>query len=413
MRYKLKKFCRCCKSKDLILYLDLENQPLANSYHKGDNLSKIPLQVMLCKNCFHNQLSVVVNPDLMFRNYLYVSGTTLTFRNHTKSLAKDCVRRFKRKRLNVLDIACNDGTQLEYFRQLGCEVSGVDPAKNLRKITRKKKIPVVVDYWNNKTAKKMNNKFDIITGTNVFAHVDDVNEFLEASKIVLSKSGLLILEFPYANKMINHNEFDTVYHEHLSYFLVNSFKILIERLEFHIVDVIQTDIHGGSIRFFLQKGKGPHSVKVSRLIDNEKQKGLFRVSTYQNYAKQVAKNKKDMKDLLLKLRKKKKKVIGYGASAKGNTMLNYFKINLSYTVDDNPLKWGYMTPGRNIPIRNPDYLKKEEEDLYVVILAWNFYTEIAKRIRKIRPNNKDFAIFYVPNIKQISISSSKKYKESA
>src|SRR5258706_9786841 len=156
---KQKKSCRCCKSKNLLLYLDLGLQPLAISYHKGERLEKYPLKVMLCTNCFHSQLSVVIDPDVMFRNYLYVTGTPKTFRNHCKLLAQDAVKRFSGK-LKVLDIACNDGTQLEYFREFGCDVIGVDPARNLRKITKKKKIPVIVDYWKEDIAKTMKEEFD-------------------------------------------------------------------------------------------------------------------------------------------------------------------------------------------------------------------------------------------------------------
>src|SRR5689334_17604847 len=157
--------CRCCKQKKLVKYLPLGNQPLANSYHKkGEKLKTYPLTVMVCANCFHSQLSVVVNPEDMFKNYLYVSGTTQTFRDHTKKLAGDAVKRFSKKHLAVLDIACNDGTQLEHFRNFGCDVYGVDPAENLRILTKRKKIPVVVDYWSQKVAKKMQKKFDIITG---------------------------------------------------------------------------------------------------------------------------------------------------------------------------------------------------------------------------------------------------------
>lgn len=413
MKFEKKKFCRCCRSKKLIKYLNLGKQPLANSYHKGKKLPVAPLEVMLCKDCFHNQLSVVVDPDFMFLDYLYVSGTTETFRNHTRELAQDAVKRFSKKKLNVMDIACNDGTQLSYFRELGCEVYGVDPAKNLRPITRKMKIPVVVDYWNPRIAKRFKNKFDIMTGTNVFAHVDDVDEFLEASRIALNEEGILILEFPYANNMVTHNEFDTVYHEHLSYFLVNSFSALSKRLGFTIVDIIRTPIHGGSIRFFLQKGDRKVSPKVKKLIKEEEKIGLLEVKTYKRYAFQVAKNKKDLKNLLVKLKKQNKKIIGYGASAKGNTMLNYFKINLSYTIDDNPLKVGYLTPGRNIPIKSSEYLANEKEDVYVVILAWNFYNEIVKRILKARPDKKDVAIVYVPKVLTRSLKEKNKYIQSA
>lgn len=413
MKFTKKKECRCCKSTELKKYLNLGKQPLANSYHKGLKLSTAPLEVMVCMKCFHNQLSVVVDPDSMFLNYLYVSGTTKTFKDHTKNLAKDAINRFSIRKLNVLDIACNDGTQLEFFRELGCNAYGVDPAKNLRAITKKKKIPVVVDYWTQKVAKKFENKFDILTGTNVFAHVDNVDEFLNASRIALKKNGLLILEFPYANNMVTHNEFDTVYHEHLSYFLVNSFLNLCNRLDFSIVDIILTPIHGGSIRFFLKKGKYENSKKVAKLINDEKSKGLLNLKTYEKFASNVSRNKDDMKKLLSKLKKRDNKIIGYGASAKGNTMLNYFKINLSYTIDDNPLKVGYLTPGRNIPIKSPIDLANEKKNVYIVILAWNFYNEIAKKILDIRPNKKDFAIVYVPRVSIRNLKTKNKYFQSA
>ncbi|HYM65397.1 MAG TPA: class I SAM-dependent methyltransferase [Candidatus Sulfotelmatobacter sp.] len=395
--YFTKKYCRCCKRNDLVKYLDLGNQPLANSYHKKKSLPNFPLEVMLCTNCYHSQLSVVVKPNILFDNYLYVSGTTETFRNHCKELAIDSIKRV-RKNPSVLDIACNDGTQLEFFRNLGCYIQGIDPAKNLRKITKSKKIPVVVDYWNKDVAKNLNKEFDLVTATNVFAHVDDLDEFLNAAKIVLKEDGILILEFPYARKMIQNNEFDTVYHEHLSYFTVSSFKALMDRIEFSIVDVLQTTIHGGSIRFFLKKNKEKHTAKVKKLIENEKTNGLLEKRAYLEFSKRVKKNKEDFIKLNSLLKLKKEKIIGYGASAKGNTMLNYFKINLDYIVDDNPLKWEYETPGRNIIIKSPNILKKEKQSLYIVVLSWNFYKEISKKILKLRFNSKDKIILYVPKV---------------
>jgi SAM-dependent methyltransferase len=411
--YKKKNFCRCCLNKNLFLYLNLGQQPLANSYHKGEILKKFPLEVYLCLNCFHSQLSVVVDPDLMYKNYLYVSGTTSTFRKHTKELAQDAVKRFGRKNLSVLDIACNDGTQLEFFRQIGCKVKGIDPAQNLREITKKKHIPVKVAYWNIDIAKKIKNQYDIITATNVFAHVDDIENFLNACKIALKPNGLIIIEFPYAVNMVANNEFDTVYHEHLSYFLVNSFNILIKRLDLVISDIVRTSIHGGSIRFFVSKNSRLETNKVKELISLEKELGLLKKSTYMNFSKNVKQNKIEMKILINKLKKENKKIIGYGASAKGNTMMNYFKIDLSYLIDENELKQGYYTPGRNILIKSLYDLQNEPKDLFVVILAWNFYNEIIQKINKIRLSNNDFAVLYVPKIKILKIGSIRKYKYSA
>lgn len=396
--------CRCCNSNQLLLYLDLDKQPLANSYHKGELQKKYPLEVLLCQNCFHSQLSIVVEPDLMFKNYLYVSGTTETFRKHCQNLAVDAVKRFSNKPLSVLDIGCNDGTLLKYFRKLSCEITGIEPAKNLRETTKKENIPVFVDYWSLKLAKKLQQKFDIITATNVFAHVDDPFVFLEACSYSMKPGGIIILEFPYATELVKNNEFDTVYHEHLSYFLVNSFKALIARTGLYIADILETSIHGGSIRFFLKRGKVTSVPKISNYIAAEKKKGLFDVKTYVKFAKRVSKHKKKMIKLLKSAKNHGRKTIGYGASAKGNTMLNYFKIDLDYIVDDNPIKWEYLTPGRNIPITSPQELGKEPQLLEIVILAWNFYNEIAKKIVQIRGKNTgDRYLLYIPTVRSLTL----------
>lgn len=392
--------CRCCGTKNLFVYLNLGKQPLANSYHKKEEkLQEYPLEVLLCQNCFHSMLSVVIKPELMFKNYLYVSGTTETFQNHCRELAKDAVTRVKRKKIRVLDIACNDGTQLGFFKELGCNVYGVDPAENLREITVKKNIPVIVDYWSEKVVQKLGKRFNLITGTNVFAHVDRIDRFLAACFLALEDDGILILEFPYGNKMITDNEFDTIYHEHLSYFLVNSFATLASRLKFHIVDLLQTPIHGGSIRFYLQKGVSKHSKKVTTLIRKEKESGLFDIQAYKRFAKNVVKNRNGLRKLVSDFKKKKKRIIGYGASAKGNTMLNYFNLDLDYIVDDNPLKWGFFTPGRNISIKSPKLLQEEKENLHIIIMSWNFYNEIVEKIKQLRGKKyHDNAILYVPKV---------------
>jgi SAM-dependent methyltransferase len=392
--------CRCCGSNDLSMYLDLGSQPLANSYHKGEELPAIPLEVMYCKQCYHNQLSVVVKPEIMFKNYLYVSGTTVTFREHCKNLAHDAVNYYNARLSfltmdcwvapDVLDIACNDGTLLTYFKQIGCNVKGVDPAENLRAVTKEKGLDVVVDYWRSDI--DLGQQFDIITGTNVFAHVHDVKGFLSACVRHLKDRGHIILEFPYCQQMLEKCEFDTVYHEHLSYFLVTPFFRLIESFkELRVHDIKLTPIHGGSIRFILQKRQGMHCGTVHGMIEYEDH--LLHPGTFQAFSKSVEKQKHDLLEWLGNC---KGTVVGYGASAKGNTMLNYFGIDLKYIVDDNPLKWGLMTPGRNIPIRSPKELAKEN-DLYVLLLAWNFAEEIKKRVGAIREAKETRFVHYVPH----------------
>jgi len=404
--FKDVKACRCCGGNKLYRYLDLGKQPLANSYHKGEELKQFPLQVDLCESCFHSQLSIVVDPPLMFKNYLYVSGTTETFRKHCKDLAHDAVNYWNARHPfltidcwmppYVLDVACNDGTLLGNFKDMGCSVQGVDPAQNLREITKEKDIPVEVIYWGSGAAYKLRDKkFDIITGTNVFAHVHDVSTYLDECISVLKDDGVIILEFPYCDEMISHFEFDTIYHEHLSYFLVNSMIALVERKKLGIDRIMRTPIHGGSIRFFLRRDKH-HCTDALDLAMQEHKRGLLSKQTYVDFAKQVQQNKKDMQKLISDLKGQGKKVIGYGASAKGNTMLNFFELNLDYIVDDNPMKWDYLTPGRDIPIKSPEVMK-EESELYIVILAWNFFDEIVNRIGAMCGERHHY-IKYVPAV---------------
>ncbi len=397
--------CRCCGHYRLIKYLDLGMQPLANSYHKGEKLPTFPLEVLYCDHCFHNQLSVVVDPDEMFKNYLYVSGTTHTFRDHCRRLAFDAVNYYNDyshlglgilmdcwKPPKVLDIACNDGTLLGYFKEIGCNViKGIDPAANLRKLTEEKGIDVVVDYWRKDI--DLGEKFNIITGTNVFAHVDDIQGFLTACVNHLEDWGFIILEFPYCREMIEKREFDTVYHEHLSYFLVSPLVQLIKKYEeLRIHDIVLTPIHGGSIRFVLRKRAGEHCDKLYKMMAEEEH--LLKSETYEEFSKAVEGQKSSLNRFL----ETKDTVVGYGASAKGNTMLNHFGVDLKYIVDDNPMKWDYLTPGRDIPIYSPDKLAEEEGPLYVLLLAWNFAEEIKKKVRAIRAGKTTHFVHYVPKL---------------
>lgn len=394
--YKTQDRCRCCGSSDLIGYLNLGNQPLANSYIKttDDPEMFIPLAVNLCKNCFHSQLSVVVDPVVMFSNYLYVSGTTATLSEHMKHLAEDTME--YAHPTSVLDIACNDGTLLLHFKNLGCEVFGVDPAANLRKITESKEIDVEVGFWSSSLAKKLNRKFSIITAQNVFAHVDDIFDFLTGCDICLEDNGFVIIEFPYGLELFSNNQFDTIYHEHLSYFLVNSFRALVGKTPFKICRIVQTSIHGGSIRFYLSRNVQECS-EVEKMVETERKKGLLDVLRYRAFADRVESNRIEFRVVLEQLRKRGAKVIGYGASAKGNTMLNYFGAVLDFIVDDNPMKVGYLTPGQHIPIQPTSVLQLIEDNTYVVVLAWNFFAEIKERIKKMTNKQLGF-ILYVPAV---------------
>jgi 2-polyprenyl-3-methyl-5-hydroxy-6-metoxy-1,4-benzoquinol methylase len=256
--------CRSCGSTALSQYLDLGEQPLANAYHHGEPLPRFPLAVNYCRECFHSQLSAAVDPPRMFGQYLYVTGTSATLRAHHAALAEDAVRRLGRAG-SVLDIACNDGTLLECFRNLGCDIYGIDPALNLREVTCRKGIPVLVDYWG--THLDLGQRFDIITATNVFAHASDLVGFLEACSRHVRPGGIVVIEVPYCRTMLDECHFDTIYHEHLSYFLAAPFLRLLDRCGFYVADVAQVPIHGGSLRWVLRYGQGLHYQAATDLAD--------------------------------------------------------------------------------------------------------------------------------------------------
>lgn len=388
--------CRCCDSRVECL-LDLGNQPLANSYHKNDKiLKKYPLQLNICFNCFHTQLSVVVNPDIMFKNYLYVSGTSQTLKTYFDFFAKFTVERFKylnnKKPKNVLDIACNDGTQLNYFKNLGIITYGIDPAENLYHIS-KKEHNIICDYF---PSEKINDKkYDLVIAQNVFAHTDNVNDFLKKIVEILSDDGILYIQTSQSNMILN-NEFDTIYHEHLSFFNSMSMKILIEKNGLKLNNVFKFDIHGSSYIFEISKKTVDSNIES--IINNEKNNGLYDIKTYEKFAKNAQKIVLNLKNEIKKFKDNDYLIIGYGAAAKGMTVLNFGDIQMDYIIDDNPLKCNLYTPGTNILITDINILKNIDKKILFIPLAWNFYNEIVNKIQIIRKNSNDIFLNYFPDI---------------
>jgi 2-polyprenyl-3-methyl-5-hydroxy-6-metoxy-1,4-benzoquinol methylase len=391
--------CRCCGSADLRPALDLGCQPLANSYtQEPTELPVYPLVVMVCQSCFHNQLSIVVDPDLMFRHYLYVSGTTRTLCEHFAGLVREALGWVGPRARRVLDIACNDGTLLEVFRQEGCSVTGVDPARNLVAIASGKGLDVVEGYWPAARA-GVTGRFDVITAANVLAHVADPKAFLTAALETLTDGGAVVVEAPYCRDLILHREWDTIYHEHLSYFLARPLLHLVEGVGAAITHARSVPIHGGSLRLAIQRNGGGHCPEILALAQAEARDGLHDWSTYRAFAEAVQTSCEELTALVASLREDHRRVIGYGASAKGNTLLNCCRLKLDYIVDDNALKHGYLTPGQQIPIRPTDAAQHEPPGLYVLLLAWNFAREIIQKWRRRRPGKNDHVIHYVPGVR--------------
>ncbi len=378
--------------------------PLANGLHAGAPGPRFPLELMVCTDCWHSQLSGVVPGESLFSDYPYLSGVSGTFREHCRGLVGAAKGMVTAERPSVLDIGCNDGTLLSLFREAGCDVLGMDPARNMMPFTDRLGLPVFHAFWSAEAAVHLAQKFDIITAQNVFAHVPDLGDFLAGCAAALAPGGVVLLEFPYAAELIARGEFDTIYHEHLNYFLVSSFARLVERSAFRIVAIEELTVHGGSLRVALRKGLGVMTPAVPVLRWAERERGLYDLATYRHFRFKVQILRRDFKRLLASLRAKGEKVIGYCASAKGAAALNYFDEDVAYIVDDTPLKQGRFLAGRSIPIVGPEALEREPGPVNVVVLAWNWLEEIRGRIRTLRPGGQDRLIVYVPEVSCIPVA---------
>lgn len=388
--------CRICRSIRLFEYLNMGQTPLANSYLRPEQLStpefKEELALQVCMDCGLSQLTKVVNPDLMFKHYLYVSSTTETFRNHCVELAKTATQIAGCRAGDwVLDVASNDGCLLSKFRDLGMRVVGVDPAENLAAEANKAGIQTLCTYWSPDTAEAVVSRYGrpkVITATNVFAHVDDVHAFVRAVDRCLAPRGVFIIECPYAVDFIEKNEFDTAYHEHLSYLGVYPLRVLMEQYGLSIFNVEYfKDIHGGTIRVFVGRAGdySPHP-SVDQYLKQEEAFGIKDVARYEAFGKRVLANKQALLALIGRLHAEGKVVWAYGASAKGNTLMNYFGISsklVPVVIDDNPKKWGWYAPGSQMRIAGIEELTRSKVD-YLLLLAWNFEAEIRRRCVAVR-----------------------------
>jgi len=391
--------CLCCGSERLKLVLDLNEQPLANSFKKTAEEEEpyFPLRLNICEECTHLQLSHAVDPDLLFKNYLYVSGTSQTLRDYFDWFAKLTQEYFAETPTTVLDIACNDGSQLNSFKALGLKTYGIDPAENLHVLSSKEH-EVVCDYFKEKYVYHYKNKkLDIITAQNVFAHNDYPLDFLLQCKEIMHDDSRLFIQTSQAD-MIKNNEFDTIYHEHLSFFNANSMNELARRAGLTIVDIRKTPIHGNSYLFVMSKVPGAR-LSVQAQLDFERTEGLQDMNTYLAYADRAATIVEDLKQTIMHYRTLDYLIVGYGAAAKGNTLLNFGEIHLDYIIDDNPLKQGLYSPGMSTPVVAIDILDQYSDvKVAFVPLAWNFFKEISANIKKKRDREGDVFIKYFPTI---------------
>ena len=404
-KYIKNDICLACGSTNLEQILDFGRQPLANSYHdSAGELEEYPLNLNICGQCHHLQLGEIVDPDLMFRDYLYVSGTTKTLKDYFdwfSAWSIDKLSGFRERdsgRISVLDIACNDGSQLDSYKSVGCSTYGIDPAENLFKTSSSKGHDAIfLDYFPSKSLGGM--KFDIIVAQNVFAHNLNPLEFLKSSKDIMEDEGLIFIQTSQAN-MVQNKEFDTIYHEHISFFNPQSMMELVERSGLQLHDIHYTDVHGTSYVFIIRKpSTKPVGQTLIDIFSKTNDEGLYDRETYVEYAKSASNILSDFSRTISELKQNGYRVIGYGAAAKGNTLLNAAKVKLDMIVDDNPLKQGMYTPGMNIPIVPPIAISEDNsEKIAFVPLAWNFYPEIKERILARRNNDNDVFVRYFPNV---------------
>lgn len=389
--------CRVCGSGKLIKYFDAGLMPLANNNtatkEESLNLERYPLQVMFCNECGLSQLSVVIDPVVMFSNYDYRSAVNAGYVQHCKDMAVQLKSKYNLTKDSFhIDIAGNDGTLLKQFQNLiDLVVLNVDPAENLTAIAEMQNVDCLTDFWSTKLVDELegvlDSKADLITATNVFAHVDNVNDFINASKIALKPNGVLILEFPYLVDFIEKMEFDTIYHEHLSYFSVLPLIRLCSVNGMVITCIEKFAIHGGSLRVTIAHENSGHSIEnsVSQFVNNELKLGYNKIEKYLGWAKKANEICFSFVNELRYIKENSYKIAAFAASAKGNTLLNYTHVfcdYIDYIADETPEKIGKYYAGTGIQIVNKSEIVKNPPD-YIIILSWNFKTEIIEKIRKL------------------------------
>jgi len=409
--YLLKTHCVLCNSLNLKKIFKLASTPLANSYPRNNNIKEknYGLTIILCKNCGHLQLKEIINPKTLFDNYVYVSGTSKVLKKHFTEYAKTIIRKFNiKKEDNILDIACNDGTFLSNFTSKGYKnVVGIEPAKNLKKYNIEKKIDININYFSFNFSKKMKKKyqnFKVITANNVCAHTPYLLDFFKGIKNILSKKGVFVFEVSYLLDVIDKLQFDTIYHEHMSYHSLLPLKKFVEKLGLEIIDFERVDAQGGSIRVYVSHTKSfkVNYSKIKNQIKKEINKGIFKKETYKFFFDKIIKQKFVLKKELKKFKQKKLNIIGYGAPAKLTTfchLLDISKKDIEYIVDDNKLKQNFFSPGKKIPIKSFEYALKRKPDV-IIVLAWNFFDSIVNKCKKYFRNKVVF-IRAFPKIRKI------------
>lgn len=406
--------CRFCGTALNHTFVDLGMSPLSNAFVSQEQLNKAekfyPLHAYVCETCLLVQLEEFESPEQIFSDYAYFSSYSDSWLCHAQTYTERMVERFGFDRTHqVIEIASNDGYLLQYFHQKGIPVLGIEPAANVAKVAEEKGISTLVKFFGVETAKDLvfqGMQADLLLGNNVLAHVPDLNDFVAGIKIVLKPQGILTMEFPHLLKLIEQNQLDTIYHEHFSYFSLLTVEKIFASHGLMLFDVEELPTHGGSLRIY-GKHEEAEAIAISdRIIQlkaKEVQAGLGRIQAYQGFSEQVKLTKRKLLSFLIEAKHHGKSIVGYGAPAKGNTLLNYCGIRtdlLDYTCDRSPYKQGLFLPGTHIPIYHPDKIKETQPD-YLLILPWNLKEEIIQQMAYIREWGGKFVV-PIPQVEVIA-----------
>lgn len=397
--------CRFCKTELVHTFCDLGMSPFSNSYLSAEQTQNMepfyPLHAYVCDRCFLVQLDEFESPSEIFSNYAYFSSYSDSWLAHAKEYAGMMIERFGFSgQSQIIEIASNDGYLLQYFKKHGVPVLGIEPAANVAEVAREKGVETLVKFFGENTAKEVlaeSGPADLILGNNVLAHVPDIHDFVGGMKTLLADSGIVTMEFPHLFRLMEKNQFDTIYHEHFSYLSLTTVEKIFEAHGMRIFDVQELPSHGGSIRIFAcheNSEKLAMTENVERILKNETQAGLGRIETYTGFSQSVRECKRALLEFLIKAKREDKSIVGYGAPAKGNTLLNYCGIRtdfVDYTVDRSPHKQGKYLPGTHIPILSPDEISETKPD-YLLILPWNLRDEIMGQMSFIKEWGGKFVV---------------------
>ncbi len=397
--------CRFCQEALRYTFVDLGKTPLSNSYLAAVDLQlavpTYPLHAYVCSACYLVQLEEFETPENIFSDYAYFSSYSETWLKHAESYARKMVERFGYHAASlVVEVASNDGYLLQYFKANGIPVLGIEPARNVAVIAEAKGIPTVTKFFGEKTATELvqaGHGADLLLGNNVLAHVPDLNDFVGGLRNLLKPTGVITMEFPHLLKLIEGNQFDTIYHEHFSYFSLTTVERVFAAHQLVLFDVEEMPTHGGSLRIYARHvadASKPVLPSVSDLRKREEEAGITSLAFYQSFSGKVIETRRKLLEFFDGAKQAGKKTVGYGAPAKGNTLLNYCGIgvnDLDYTVDRSPHKQGRFLPGSHIPIAPPEKVKETRPD-YLLILPWNLKDEIMGQMEEIREWGGKFVV---------------------